>query len=50
MAIRVTLGIPKEHKVIKVYETDHFISRNELIKEILNWLGCYLGPVKKSEE
>jgi len=41
------LGTPEEHKDLKMYETDHFIPRNELIKETLNWLDLYLGPVKR---
>jgi eukaryotic-like serine/threonine-protein kinase len=40
------LGTPKEHKQQKLYDSDHFIPRNELIKETLNWLDRYLGPVK----
>jgi predicted Ser/Thr protein kinase/poly(3-hydroxybutyrate) depolymerase len=40
------LGTPKEDKVQKVYETDHFIPQNELIKETLAWLDKYLGPVR----
>jgi len=40
------LGTPDEHKELKLYETDHFIPRNELIKETLAWLDKYLGPVK----
>ena len=40
------LGTPKEHKKLKLYDTDHFIPRNELIMETLNWLDRYLGPVK----
>jgi hypothetical protein len=40
------LGTPKEDKSQKVYETDHFIPLNELIKETLAWLDKYLGPVK----
>ena len=40
------LGTPDEHKVMKVYETDHIPPRNEYIKEILAWLDRYLGPVK----
>jgi hypothetical protein len=40
------LGTPKEDKSQKVYETDHFIPPNELIKETLAWLDKYLGPVK----
>jgi len=37
------LGTPKEHKRIVLYETDHFVSRNDLIKEMDAWLDKYLG-------
>jgi hypothetical protein len=40
------LGTPKGEKVLKLYETGHYIPRNELIKETLAWLDRYLGPVK----
>jgi dienelactone hydrolase len=40
------LGTPKEQKELKLYETDHFLPRNEFIKETLAWLDRYLGPVK----
>jgi len=40
------LGIPDEHKELKLYETDHIPPRNEFIKEILAWLDSYLGPIK----
>jgi len=40
------LGTPQQQKELKVYDTDHFIPRNEFIKETLNWLDRYLGPVK----
>jgi len=40
------LGTPAAHKRLRVYETDHFVPRNELIKESLAWLDRYLGPVK----
>jgi len=40
------LGTPKEHKLRIVYETGHDIPRNEQIKETLDWLDRYLGPVK----
>ena len=40
------LGIPAEHKKLVLYDTDHFIPRTELIKEILAWLDKYLGPVR----
>jgi dienelactone hydrolase/predicted Ser/Thr protein kinase len=37
------LGTPKENKVLKLYDTDHFIPRNEFIKESLAWLDKYFG-------
>jgi hypothetical protein len=40
------LGTPAEHKLLKVYETDHIPPRNEYIKESLAWFDRYLGPVK----
>lgn len=39
------LGTPEEHKVMKVYETDHIPPKSEYIAEILHWLDLYLGPV-----
>ncbi len=39
------LGTPAEHKFQIVYDTDHFVPRNELIKESLDFLDRYLGPV-----
>ena len=40
------LGTPPDKKELKLYDTDHFIPREELIKETLIWLDRYLGPVK----
>jgi serine/threonine protein kinase/formylglycine-generating enzyme required for sulfatase activity/dienelactone hydrolase len=40
------LGTPREQKRHVVYETGHNVARNELIKETLDWLDRYLGPVK----
>jgi hypothetical protein len=40
------LGTPPDQKKLNVYESDHFIPSNELIKETLAWLDHYLGPVK----
>jgi hypothetical protein len=40
------LGTPAAHKRLVVYDTDHFVPRNELIKETLAWLDRYLGPVQ----
>jgi hypothetical protein len=44
------LGTPKEHKVQKLYDSDHLLPRDELIKETLNWLDRYLGPVERKEQ
>jgi serine/threonine protein kinase len=41
------LGTPEEDKVLKLYDTDHFVPLNELIKETLAWLDRYLGPVNR---
>ena len=40
------LGTPAENKRRVVYDTGHDIPRTEMIKESLNWLDRYLGPVK----
>jgi dienelactone hydrolase/predicted Ser/Thr protein kinase len=40
------LGTAKEDKQLILFETDHFIPRNELIKNTLAWLDKYLGPVR----
>lgn len=40
------LGTPPEHKRRLVYDTAHDIPRTEMIKETLNWLDRYLGPVR----
>jgi serine/threonine protein kinase/formylglycine-generating enzyme required for sulfatase activity/dienelactone hydrolase len=39
------LGSRKNQKKHLIYDTGHNIPRNELIKEQLNWLDQYLGPV-----
>lgn len=40
-----SLGSAKDQKKHILYDTGHNIPRNELIKENLNWLDRYLGPV-----
>jgi cephalosporin-C deacetylase-like acetyl esterase len=40
------LGTPKEQKRRVLYETGHDIPRAQMIKETLDWLDRYLGPVK----
>ena len=39
------LGTPPAHKRLEVYDSDHSIPRNEMIKQILGWFDRYLGPV-----
>jgi len=41
------IGTPAEHKILKLYETDHFVPLNEHIKETLAWLDKYLGQVDR---
>jgi len=40
------LGTPADRKELRLYETDHFIPRDEFIKETQIWLDRYLGPVR----
>jgi eukaryotic-like serine/threonine-protein kinase len=40
------LGTPIKDKRRAVYDSGHDIPRTEMIKESLNWLDRYLGPVK----
>ena len=40
------LGTPKEDKRRVLYDTSHDIPDSEVVKETLNWLDKYLGPVK----
>ena len=41
------LGTTEEDKKLLVYDTDHFVPKTEMIKEALNWLDKYFGPVKE---
>ena len=36
-------GTPPEHKRRVVYEASHNIPRNEMIKEVVNWMEKYWG-------
>ena len=40
------LGTPGEDKKIVIYDTDHYVPKNEMIKEVLAWCDKYLDPVK----
>jgi dienelactone hydrolase len=39
------LGTPSDQKTQKLYDTDHGVPRNEVVKETLAWLDRFLGPV-----
>jgi dienelactone hydrolase len=40
------LGTPDAQKRHFISESDHYIKRNDLIRESLDWLDKYLGPTK----
>jgi hypothetical protein len=40
------LGTPEKDKQLKIYPTDHWVPKSEIMKETLNWLDKYLGPAK----
>jgi dipeptidyl aminopeptidase/acylaminoacyl peptidase len=39
------LGTPEKDKRLVVYETDHYVAKADMIKEVLGWLDKYFGPV-----
>jgi pimeloyl-ACP methyl ester carboxylesterase len=43
------LGTPPGHQRLASYEGGHFVPRHHLIKETLDWLDHYLGPVQRRE-
>jgi dienelactone hydrolase len=44
------LGTPEEHKKIVAYPTDHIPPKAEYVRETLDWLDSYFGPVTQSRE
>jgi eukaryotic-like serine/threonine-protein kinase len=42
------LGTPKEHKRLRVFDGGHSVPRHHLIRESLDWLDRYLGPVPRT--
>jgi dienelactone hydrolase len=40
------LGTPPAHKHLSIAEGGHFVPRPQLIRETLDWLDRYLGPVR----
>ncbi|MFX0199401.1 MAG: protein kinase [Candidatus Hodarchaeota archaeon] len=47
MPLYIQFGTAQKHKDLKIYESSHTIPRNELIRETLDWLDRYLGPVNR---
>jgi len=41
------LGTPEKNKKHIIYESGHVLPRKEMIRETLDWLDKYLGPVKR---
>jgi dienelactone hydrolase len=41
------LGTPEKYKKHVVYEVGHAVPRKDFIRETLDWLDKYLGPVKR---
>jgi dipeptidyl aminopeptidase/acylaminoacyl peptidase len=44
------LGTPEKDKRLILYETDHYVLKSEMIKEVLKWCDTYLGPVNHLPE
>jgi hypothetical protein len=40
------LGAPVKDKRICIYDTDHYVSKADMIKEVLGWCDKYMGPAK----
>jgi len=43
------LGTDPGEKELKIYPTDHYIPQDEVIRESLDWLDTYLGPVQRQK-
>jgi eukaryotic-like serine/threonine-protein kinase len=41
-----SLGTPSKDKKLCIYETAHYVPKNDMVREVLGWLDKYLGPVK----
>jgi hypothetical protein len=44
------LGTPEKDKRHAVFESGHTPPRDQMVKEILDWLDRYLGPVGSTPE
>lgn len=44
------LGTPEKDKLLKIYDTDHYVPKSEIIKETIKWLDKYFGSVNYMTE
>ena len=44
------LGTPEKDKKLVLFDSGHIVPRLPMIKEILDWLDHYLGPVQRTRE
>jgi len=44
------LGTPEKNKRLVVYDTDHYVTKSDMVKEVLDWFDKYRGPVNHSTE
>jgi pimeloyl-ACP methyl ester carboxylesterase len=44
------LGTPEEHKRLVIFDGGHSVPRHHLIRESLDWLDRYLGPVRRTAQ
>ena len=44
------LGTPGKDKKLVVYDTDHYVAKGDMVREVLAWLDKYLGPVNHLSE
>lgn len=41
-----TIGTPADDKRLVIYDANHWpLPRNQMIREVIDWLDHYLGPV-----
>ena len=40
------LGTTEKDKRLCIYETDHYVTKSDMIREVLGWMDKYLGPVE----
>lgn len=44
------LGTPEKNKRLVLYDTDHYVAKSDMVREVLDFLDKYLGPVNHLSE